>query len=131
MGLLSRGMAWLGDTFASQEAITVQYQRGNLRYSLTAFISSQSRTQADLGESATAVSTRDRVYSIRISDWVAAGIIGEPQHGDRIEEWSGSKRLGVFEVMPTAALPAWDFGEPEQVTYLVRAVRVQSASPGS
>ena len=128
MGLLNTGMTWLASVFAG-EAISVKYVRNGLSYTLTAFISSQTRLPNLGGESPLSVNSKDRVYSIRVADWTAAGLLQPPEQGDRIEERASNTAMKtVFEVLPTATETAWDFGEPEEVTYLVRAVRTKDAS---
>lgn len=125
MGMLAAGMGWLAGVFAG-EAITVRYIRNNVTYQLAVFVSSQTRQTDPLGQSPAFLNTTDRVYSVKISDWRAAGLVGEPRTGDVIQEWLSGTPVR-FEVRPPDDLTsAWSYGEPEEITYSIRAARVHN-----
>lgn len=59
-------------------------------------------------------------FIIRVTDWTTAGCTGTPAINDKIVRTIGGVEK-TFRVMSDSNIPAWDWGEPEQVTYRVHA----------
>lgn len=126
MGLLSRGMAFLGRIGAENEGVSVQYGRTGVfsLKTINAVIGGPGFSQEDNTEIPGRIGEHAVDFIIRVADWIAAGCVGEPKDGDRIvwsNERSGSTVSSTFRAYSGNTVPAWDWGEPERVTYRIHA----------
>lgn len=122
MGLLSRGMAFLGRVGAESNSETVTYFRpGFSSFPVAAVIGGRGFEQEDQTDLPARFARWDADFVIRVEDFEAAlttaGIDSfTPDEGDRIT-WDGRN----YRVYADGGIPAWDYGEVEQVTYRIHA----------
>jgi len=128
MGLMSRGMNWLGERHKAVEGVTVSYTRNEATASVVAVVGDQKgnvQNRAQQGQSLLTWSDRD--YLIRAVDLAAAllpyAMENPPAIGDRITETINGV-AHVFEVSRKPNESPWVWSEPEQVTYRIRTKRV-------
>ena len=124
MGLLSRGMAWLGEKHAVNESVSVTYTRSATSVTVLAVTGNQQASVQNRAQQGDArVTWSDRDYLIRSADLIDAGLSGVPAAGDRVTE-TISGVATVFEVAKGPGEPAWEWSEPDRVTYRIHTKRV-------
>lgn len=124
MGLLSRGMSALARVQAENESESVTYYRvDDMRgFAVDAVIGGPGFGQEDNADLPGRIGEWAVDFIIRVSDWEAAGIPFEPRESDVIQRTltrAGVSRPHNFRVTADNNVPAWDWGEPERVTYVI------------
>lgn len=131
MGLLARGVTRLARTQAENESETVVISRpakgGGFTWqnkSVAAVIAGPGFGQQTTSEIPGRIGDWAIDFVVRVSDWVAAGCTNEPIEGDLIVRQmtiGGTTGSHNFRVVATGNIPAWDWGEPERITYRIHA----------
>ena len=126
MGLLSRGMAFLGRVGAENESVSITYSRPMVFAAKTvvAVIGGPGFGQEDVTDMPGRIGEHSVDFIVRVSDWVTAGCLDTPKDGDLVV-WN-STIAGIttdrkFRVFAGNNVPAWDWGEPERITYRIHA----------
>lgn len=121
MGVLSRGMAFLGRVGAETNSETVTYKRVGFSpaFTVAAVIGGRAFDQEDGVNLPTRLAKDDVDFIIRVTDFdtaaVAAGLEAfEPAIGDKVTR-SGKD----YRVYADGAIPEWDWGEAERLTYRI------------
>ena len=126
MGLLARGMSRLARVQAENESETVTISRpsGFTNKSVAAVIAGPGFGQQANADIPGRIGDWAVDFVIRVSDWEAAGCTGEPKEGDVITRSltrGGPVVSNQFRVAIDSNIPAWDWGEPERLTYRIHA----------
>ncbi len=131
MGLLSRGVNRLARVQATNESETVLISRPAAGSTfawqdlpVTAVIGGPGFGQQATSDIPGRIGDWAIDFVIRISDWITAGCTSTPQEGDLITrtiDIGGASTVVKFRVITQGNIPAWDWGEPERVTYRIHA----------
>jgi hypothetical protein len=126
MGLLARGMSMLGRIGAENESETITYSRPFVfsAKSMAAVIGGPGFDQEDNTDVPGRVAQWEVDFIIRVEDFETACGATEPKDGDHILRTitrRGASRVHRFRVFAGNVAPAWDWGEPERITYRIHA----------
>lgn len=124
MGLLADGMDFLSSTLADNESELIRYSRPGVfaLKPVRAVIGGPGFSQDDNSDIPGRIAGWFVDLIIRVADWEAAGLIGEPKVGDaavRTITRSGKTKQVVFRAFEGNNVPVWDWGEPERITYRI------------
>lgn len=129
MGLLFRGVSRLARVQAVNESETVLVTRRDYdsayiyqNLSVLAVIAGPGFSQNTATELPGRIGDWSVDFVIRVADWVTAGCVGVPQEGDEITRTitiGGTPTTATFRVIAAGNIPAWDWGEPERITYRI------------
>ena len=126
MGLLSRGMGMLARVGAETNSVSVTYSRPGVFSGKTvgAVIGGPGFGQEDIADVPGRIGEHAVDFIVRVADWITAGCLGTPGDGDLVVWSSTIANLTAnrkFRVFAGNNVPAWDWGEPERVTYRIHA----------
>lgn len=114
------------DAAREVSGIPVVYRRGALQVSLVAI---PGRRNFDVQTESGVLYIRSDDFLIARGDLILGGQETEPARGDFIDaDISGSGKVATFEVMPEAALPAWEWRGPYQSEYRIHTKRTRDGS---
>lgn len=126
MGLLAKGMGFLSRMQASSDGVSVTITRTGTftNKTVSAVIGGPGFAQDTTTEIPGRIGDWAVDFIVRVEDWIAAGCTGEPKEGDLVR-WSitraGTASSHRFRVQAVPNIPAWDWGEPERLTYRIHA----------
>ncbi len=132
MGLLTRGMSFLAERQAASESEVVSVSRPGVFVgkSVAAVIGGPGFGQESMQDVPGRIGDWQVDFIIRVEDWAAAGCQGVPLHGDRFVRpitIAGVSKNLVFVAYADNVIPAFDWGEPERITYQIHT-RLESES---
>ena len=128
MGILADGMAMLAQLQVGTDGVTVTYTRpGKTGFTVAAVIGQTVFDQSENTDIPIRTANKVVDFIIRVSDLETA-IIGagydefKPADGDKISRTVtilGASTTAKYRVYSDGIVPAWDWGEPEQLTYRI------------
>ena len=131
MGLMSRGMAMIADKQVATDGVTVTYLRTLMpSFTVSAVMEAVRVDQEEETDIPVRVSKTDVDFVIRIADFEAAQTLAgiterfEPDGGDKITRTVtvlGASATAKYRVYAESNIPAYDWGETEQLPYRIHA----------